>query len=122
MNYSLPRSRGVLCNLSSETWIVLSDLVRDVMLLRAEDAEGGLIVLQREVIALFLTAFDSKEVTENGVLKAFILRSMRHHVLNAQQADVQLWKDELLMRAMTHDSNVRPYPSRLLNPALGGPI
>ena len=110
MNYSLPRSRGVLCNLSSETWIVLSDLVRDVMLLRAEDAEGGLIVLQREVIALFLTAFDSKEVTENGVLKAFILRSMWHHVLNAQQADVQLWKDALLMRAMTHDSNVRPYP------------
>ena len=103
--------------MSSETWIVLSDLVRDVMLLRADEAEGGLIVLQRDVIALFLTAFDSKEVTENGVLKAFILRSMRHHVLNAQQADVQLWKDALLMRAMTHDSNVRPYLSRLLNPA-----
>ena len=95
--------------------LCLTDLVRDVMVMRADDEEtgfdGGTEGLQREVIQLFLAAYEeldtgSKGGSDAALTKDFIVRSLRHHVLNAHNSEVQLWDDELLMRVLTHDSNV----------------
>ena len=76
------------------------------MMMRAEEDEegGGLMGLHREAIKLFLAAFVDSSTNAN--LKDFIIRSMRHHILNAQNPDVLLWEDELLMRVLTHDSTI----------------
>ena len=58
--------------------------------------------MQREVLKLFLDAYG----TSDGPLKAFILRSIRHHVAHAQDERVPLHEDELLMRALTHNASV----------------
>ena len=83
------------------------DLVRDVMMMRAEEEEGGMVGLQREILRLFLAAYEENEkgVTSNSELKDFILRTCRHHVMHSQQPDMLLWEDELLMSVLIHQSN-----------------
>ena len=55
--------------------------------------------MQREVLRLFLEAYHSID----GPLKTFILRSIKHHVAQAQQDDVPLYKDELIMSILTRN-------------------
>ena len=91
--------------------VFVTDLVRDVMVMRAEEAEGGMEGLQREVIKLFLAGYDeinegSKDGSDAAWTKDFIVRSLRHHVLHAQNPDVFLWEDELLMSVLTSKSNI----------------
>ena len=58
--------------------------------------------MQREVLRLFLDAFDSSDTP----LQAFILRSIKHHVALAQQEDVPLHEDELIMRALSNSVSI----------------
>ena len=57
--------------------------------------------VQREVLRLFLDAYN----TCDGPLKAFILRSIKHHVAHAQQEDVLLHGDELMMKVLNHNAS-----------------
>jgi len=58
--------------------------------------------VQREVLRLFLEAFN----TSDAPLKTFILRSIKHHVAHAQQDDVPIHEDELLMSILNHNVSV----------------
>ena len=54
--------------------------------------------VQREVLRLFLDAYGSSD----GPLKAFIRKSIKHHVAHAQQKDVPIHEDGLMMRVLNH--------------------
>lgn len=86
------------------------DLIRDVMMMRVEEEEeGGMVGLQRKVLGLFLAAYEKTDKggsSDSEIVKDFIIRSIRHHVLNSQQPDVLLWEDDLLMRVLTNNSNI----------------
>jgi hypothetical protein len=64
---------------------------------QADKNKSGTIDFQE--FAALHKAFDIGPITE------FIFRSLRHHVLNSQQPDVELWRDELLMSVLTHHNN-----------------
>jgi len=83
--------------------VSVHDLVCDVMVMRAEAEEGGMVGLQREVLRVFLAAYDS---TNDGPLRDFFVRSLRHHVAYSQQPGVLLHQDELLMGVLSHTSSV----------------
>ena len=83
--------------------VSVHDLVRDVMITRVEAGDGGMVTLQRDVLRLFLEAYD-KESTEMRV-KEFIVQGIRHHVAHAQQPGA-LHEDELIMSVLTHKANV----------------
>jgi hypothetical protein len=80
--------------------VSVHDLIRDVMISRAEAAVGRLVGLQRDVVRLFLAAFD--EGATNKAIKRFIIKSLRHHVAHAQHPDVLLRNDQLLLSALAH--------------------
>ena len=85
------------------------DLVRDVMVTRVEEEHGGMEVLQRRVVQLFLAAFDelgNGPKSPDNALEGFLIRSLRHHVQQAQQPDVELWNDDLLMSVLTHKADI----------------
>ena len=94
--------------------IFVHDLVRDVMIDRADQGEGGVTRLQRSVLEHFLDAYDGKAVMNSSKtsidmsdpLREFILKSIKHHVTHSQDPEVNLWEDELLMRVLTHKSNM----------------
>jgi len=58
--------------------------------------------VQREVLQLFLDAYE----TGDGPLKTFILRSIKHHVAQAQEEGKVLQEDELIMRVLNHNASV----------------
>jgi len=60
-------------------------------------------VLQREVLGVLLAAYQDSTTDEH--LKAFIVKSVRHHVAQAQKPDVALYDDALLMGALTHSAS-----------------
>ena len=55
--------------------------------------------MQREVLGLFLEAYTASD----GPLQTFILRSIKHHVSQAQQEKIPLHEDELIMRTLNHN-------------------
>lgn len=104
-----------LLSRSSDGGIHVHDLIRDVMISRAEASAGGMLALQRAVLALFLADHDEQSAKEasgkeassrpGGVgelSKIFIVRTLRHHVACSQQPGVALHHDRLLMRVLTH--------------------
>jgi len=57
------------------------DLVGDVMMMHAEQEEGGMVSLQREVLGRFLAAYEeidvgSKSGSDSALTKDFIIRSI----------------------------------------------
>ena len=93
--------RGSLLSGSGAKGVAAHDLVRDVMIDRAEASAGGMAALQRETVRLLLDAYD--EAGSGAALKEFIVGSIGWHVSGSQQAGVPLEKDPLLMRALSHD-------------------
>lgn len=82
---------------SMESGCSVHDLVRDVMLRRAERREGGLVGMQREAVAILLAAYDA-----GGPASSYVAGSLHWHVRQAQQADVVIPADALLMRVLEH--------------------
>jgi len=58
----------------------------------------------------------SKSGRDFALTKDFIIRSIRHHIVNSQQIDVLLWEDELLMCVLTHNW----YAATTLTPTKAG--
>jgi len=58
--------------------------------------------VQRKVSQIFLEAYNASDAP----LKTFILRSIKHHVTHAQQEDIPLHKDELIMRILNHNAGI----------------
>ena len=83
------------------------DLVRDVMIARAAASEdGGIVALQRSVLDLFLTAYESEAGADEAVAH-FLIQSIRHHAQHARQPGVvALHADPLLMRALCASGNL----------------
>ena len=100
--------RASLLSGSGAYGVSVHDLVRDVMMMRAEAEAGGMVGLQREVLRAFIAAYchDSSEAGGDGPLKDFIVRSIHHHVNYSQQPGVPLHEDELLMTVLSHTSSV----------------
>lgn len=93
--------------------VSVHDLIRDVMIARARAAaSGGLEALQREVVRLFLAAYDDASTADT--LKPFFVQSMRHHVAHALQPHVPVHEDSLLMNVIGHKQ------SSLCAQAVGG--
>jgi len=90
---------------SGATGVSVHDLVRNVMMVRAEAEVGGMLFLQRGVLRVFLAAYDSITDCDGGPLRDFIVRSIRHHVTYSQQPGVPLHQDELLMGVLSHKSS-----------------
>ena len=53
-----------------------------------------MVGLQREVLGLFLAAYDGNDAKVQSI-STFITHSIRHHVAHAQLADVAVHQDEL---------------------------
>jgi len=79
--------------------VSVHDLVREVMMSRAELLDGGMVGLQREVLTVLLGAYDDAALK---ALQSFILRSIRHHAAHALLPDQPLAKDALLMALLGH--------------------
>ena len=94
--------KGSLLSGSTSKGVNVHDLVRDVMLERMEVTEGGMLALQRQVLRLFLDEYNASD----GPLKTFMLRSIRHHVAQAQDAQVLLQEDELIMSVLNNSVSV----------------
>jgi hypothetical protein len=84
---------------SMERGIHAHDLVRDCMVRRAKACDGGLCATQRDVVQLLLDAFG-----KCGAATVYVAASLHWHVREAQQPDVAVHADELLMRVLTHES------------------
>lgn len=78
------------------------DLVRDVMIARAAASEGGMVALQREVLRLFLAAYNNAE----ALLRRFLVHAIRYHVASAQRTDIALREDSLLLRILRHEESM----------------
>ena len=86
---------------SIEQGVAVHDIVRDFMIRRAEAApEGGLRATQREAVRLFVDAFDAQ-----GPASRYVSASLHWHVRQAQQLDVSIPSDPVLMRVITHEDN-----------------
>ena len=87
------------------------DLVRDVMMKRAEASPGGIVGLQRAVLKLFLAAYEdcgdtgSTQMIASQSTKNFILRSIKHHVAHSQELSLPLLEDSLRMTVLTSSLN-----------------
>ena len=93
--------KGNIMRGSVESGVSVHDLVRDCMIRRAEAArEGGLRATQREVLPLLLAAFDA-----SGPAAEYVAAALHWHVQQARQPEIDLHKDALLMRVLTHESS-----------------
>ena len=98
---------SLLCG-SVAKGVSVHDLVRDVMIARANAADGGMVGLQRHALRLMLAAHDAALHNEGetaATLAAFIPRALRHHMLLAKQPNVPLRDDDLLMSTLTGDNS-----------------
>ena len=81
----------------------MHDLVRDFMISKAEAAyEGGLRAMQRAALPLLLSAFDAND---NEAASRYVASSLHWHVREAQQPNVAVPTDTLIMRVLTHSSS-----------------
>ena len=87
------------------------DLVRDCMLARVEKRDGGNGGLQREVLPLLVGAMEGElsaptsASSSSKETRAFVLRSLRHHVSQVHRPAVPLRDDELLTALLNHPHN-----------------
>ena len=86
--------------------IAVHDLVRDVMMARADAREGGMVGLQREALRLLVAAFESTTSSTDEKVNAFLLGSIRHHASASLAEDARLPADELLMRVLCAQSSL----------------
>ena len=80
-----------------------ADLVRDVQVEQVAAMEGVMVGLQREVLGLFLAAYDGNDANVQSI-STFITHSIRHHVAHAQLPDVAVHQDELLMGVLSRNN------------------
>ena len=64
-----------------------------------------MVGLQREVLGLFLAAYDGNDANVQSI-STFITHSIRHHVAHARQPDVAVHQDELLMGVLSRSNDV----------------
>ena len=62
-----------------------------------------MVGLQREVLGLFLAAYDGNDANVQSI-STFITHSIRHHVAHAQLPDVAVHQDELLMGVLSRNN------------------
>ena len=78
--------------------VSVHDLVRDVMIRRAEATrEGGLRQTQRAAVPLLLAAFEA-----GGSVASYVSEKLHWHVRQCQQPKVAVHSDPLLMSLITH--------------------
>ena len=85
---------------SIESGVSVHDLVRDCMIRRAEAVrEGGLRATQREAVPLLLDALDA-----GGPAASYVSANLHWHVRQAQQTNIAIDTDTVLMSVLTHES------------------
>ena len=88
---------------SVEGSVSVHDLVRDCMIRRAETVrEGGLRATQRETVPLLLDVFYAFDARWPAA--SYASANLHWHVRQAQQPDVAIHTDAVLMSVLTHES------------------
>ena len=72
------------------------------MIARAEQQDGGMRALQRNVLRLILDQVDTEDLDTASPLFGDIAASLRHHVAQSRDETALPHTDDVLLRALTH--------------------